>query len=138
MLISITNGCRTPKKAAFEWKNFRYGKTIVPSKPHQVEGVPTVIKVSGQRVQKNWGDRIIDFIGKLKASGTITDYNQVAFLFRSVKNERVKALADYLEQHSIPIYSPRSDMFFERDEIKLLIGTLARRLSRLPQITPNG
>ena len=112
------------EEGGFEWKNFRYSKTIVPSKPHQVEGVPTVVRVSGQRAQQNWGDRIIDFIGKLKASGTITDYNQVAFLFRSVKNPRVKALADYLEQHGIPIYSPRSAMFFERDEIKLLIGTL--------------
>ena len=112
------------EEGGFEWKNFRYSKTIVPSKPHQVEGVPTVVRVSGQRAQQNWGDRIIDFIGKLKASGTITDYNQVAFLFRSVKNPRVKALADYLEQHGIPIYSPRSAMFFEREEIRLLIGTL--------------
>ena len=112
------------EEGGFEWKNFRYSKTIVPSKPHQVEGVPTVVRVSGQREQQNWGDRIIDFIGKLKASGTITDYNQVAFLFRSVKNPRVKALADYLEQHGIPIYSPRSAIFFEREEIRLLIGTL--------------
>ena len=96
------------EEGGFEWKNFRYSKTIIPSKPHQVEDVPTVIKVSGQRAQQNWGDLIIDFIGKLKTSGTITDYNQVAFLFRSVKNPRVKALADYLEQYGIPIYSPRS------------------------------
>lgn len=108
----------------FDWGNFRYAKTITPSKPNQVEGVPTVIKVSGQRELENWGDNIIDFIEKLKASHTITDYNQVAFLFRSVKNERVIALAEYLEKKGIPIYSPRSDMFFEREEIKLLIGTL--------------
>ena len=108
----------------FDWGNFRYAKTITPSKPNQVEGVPTVIKVSGQRELQNWGDNIIDFIEKLKASHTITDYNQVAFLFRSVKNERVIALAEYLEAKGIPIYSPRSDMFFEREEIKLLIGTL--------------
>lgn len=48
----------------------------------------------------------------------------LAFLFRSVKNERVKALADYLEKNGVPVYSPRSDMFFEREEIKLLIGVL--------------
>ena len=108
----------------FDWGNFRYAKTITPSKPNQVEGVPTVIKVSGQRELQNWGDNIIDFIEKLKANHTITDYNQVAFLFRSVKNERVIALAEYLEKKGIPIYSPRSDMFFEREEIKLLIGTL--------------
>jgi DNA helicase-2/ATP-dependent DNA helicase PcrA len=112
------------KEGNFEWNNFRYGKVIVPSKPNQVEGVPTVIKVSGQRDLKNWGDRIIDFIEKLQANKTITNYNQIAFLFWSVKNDRVKNLADYLEKKGIPVYSPRSDMFFEREEIKLLIGTL--------------
>ncbi len=108
----------------FEWNNYRYAKTINPSKPHQVDGVPTVIKVSGQRDLQNWGNNIIDFINKLKANKTITDYNQIAFLFRSVKHDRVKDLADYLENHGVPVYSPRSDMFFEREEIKLLIGTL--------------
>lgn len=108
----------------FEWGKFRYDKTIRPAKNGLLEGVPTVIKVPGERALENWGDNIIDFIGKLKESGTITDYNQVAFLFRSVRNEKVKKLAAYLEEHGIPIYAPRSDMFFEREEIMLLIGTL--------------
>lgn len=108
----------------FEWGKFRYDKTIRPAKTGLLEGVPTVIKVPGERALENWGDNIIDFIEKLKASGTITDYNQVAFLFRSVRNKNVKNLAAYLEEHGIPIYAPRSDMFFEREEIMLLIGTL--------------
>lgn len=108
----------------FEWGKFRYDKTIRPAKTSLLEGVPTVVKVSGERALENWGDNVIEFIGKLKSNGTITDFNQVAFLFRSVRNDKVKALAEYLEQHGIPIYAPRSDMFFEREEIKLLIGTL--------------
>lgn len=108
----------------FEWGRFRFDKAIRPAKQTLLEGVPTVFKVSGNRDLENWGDNIIDFIKKLKDNGTITDYNQVAFLFRSVKNDKVKALADYLEKQGIPIYAPRSDMFFEREEIKLLIGTL--------------
>lgn len=112
------------EEGGFEWGNFRYEKTIRAAKKNQVEGVPTVIKVAGQRNLKNWGDNIIEFIEKLKASHTISDYNQIAFLFRSVKNDRVKDLAEYLESKGIPIYSPRSDLFFEREEIKLLIGVL--------------
>lgn len=108
----------------FEWGRFRFDKAIRPAKQTLLEGVPTVLKISGNRDLENWGDNIIDFIEKLKDNGTITDYNQVAFLFRSVKNDKVKALADYLEKQGIPIYAPRSDMFFEREEIKLLIGTL--------------
>lgn len=108
----------------FEWQNFRFAKAIKPSKENQIEGVPTVVKVGGQRESENWGDNVIDFINKLKESGTITDFNQVAFLFRSVKHERVRKLASYLEENGVPVYSPRSDMFFDREEIKLLIGTL--------------
>lgn len=112
------------EEGEFEWKNFRYAKNIIPAKKNQVDGVPTVIKVAGQRDAENWGDNIIEFITKLKENNTISDYNQIAFLFRSVKHERVIAIAEYLEKHGIPIYSPRSDMFFERNEIKLLIGIL--------------
>lgn len=108
----------------FDWSNFRYGKEIKPAKKDLIEGVPTVIRVSGRRDLQNWGDNIIDFIDKLKANGTITDYNQIAFLFRSVKNSHVKELAEHLEKNGVPVYSPRSDMFFEREEIKMLIGTL--------------
>lgn len=115
---------QSTKSSGFEWQNFRYEKAIKPSKKNLIEGVPTVVKVSGQRNLENWGDNIIEFINKLKASNTITDYNQIAFLFRSVRNDRVKALADYLEKHGVPVYSPRSDMFFEREEIRLLIGAL--------------
>lgn len=118
------NWMRDTDDKGFEWGRYRYPKTIIPAKKNLISGIPTVIKVSGQRDLENWGDNIIDFINKLKSSGTISDYNQVAFLFRSVKGKRVKSLADYLEKHGIPIYSPRSDMFFEREEIKLLIGTL--------------
>lgn len=118
------NWMRDTDDKGFEWGRYRYPKTIIPAKKNLISGIPTVIKVSGQRDLENWGDNIIDFINKLKSSGTISDYNQVAFLFRLVKGERVKSLADYLEKHGIPIYSPRSDMFFEREEIKLLIGTL--------------
>lgn len=118
------NWMRDTEDSGFEWANFRFSKTIRPAKQNLVEGVPTVVKISGQKDLENWGDNIIDFIEKLKASGSITDYNQIAFLFRSVKNTKVRELADYLEKKGIPIYAPRSDMFFEREEIKLLIGTL--------------
>src|SRR5690606_24486583 len=33
-------------------------------------------------------------------------------------------LARFLEEQQIPVYSPRSDMYFEREEIRLMIGAL--------------
>ena len=54
----------------------------------------------------------------------MADWNQVAFLFKSVKNERVKALAQGLEDRGISVYSPRANLFFEREEIRLMLGAL--------------
>jgi DNA helicase-2/ATP-dependent DNA helicase PcrA len=107
----------------FEWGGFRFDKRIMPAKKRFIEGAPTVIKV-GAGDEEQWNASVLDFIGKLKGSGKITDYNQIAFLFRSVKGERVKALADFLERNGVPVYSPRSDLFFDRDEIRLIIGAL--------------
>ena len=58
----------------------------------------------------------------------------MAFLFRSVKNPKVKALSQYLENRGIPVYSPRSDMFFDREEIKLVIGALLFLFRRYGEI----
>lgn len=108
---------------SFEWDNFRFDKRIVPAKKNFVEGVPTVLKV-GASEDEAWRSNVLDFINKLKASGKLEDYNQIAFLFRSVKHERIKALADFLEQNGVPVYSPRSDVFFDREEIQLTIGAM--------------
>lgn len=54
----------------------------------------------------------------------LDDWNQVAFLFRLVCWDKAKSLANYLEEHNIPVYAPRSDLYFGRDEVRLLIGAL--------------
>ena len=33
-------------------------------------------------------------------------------------------MVEYLEEHGIKVYSPRSEMFFERKEIKQVIGCM--------------
>lgn len=110
------------RQFAFNWGKYRFDKNIVPAKDKFVEGAPTVLKIGGGN--DNWNENILDFINKLKASGKVTDYNQIAFLFRSVRNDRVKALADFLEANGVPVYSPRSDLYFDREEIRYLIGAL--------------
>lgn len=103
-------------------RTFRYEKTIQPPE-HDFVKIPTVFKVSADSSQKAWFEEIHQFLQALKANG-LSDWNQVAFLFRSVKNPKVKALSKYLESQGIAVYSPRSDMFFEREEIQLIIGAL--------------
>ncbi|WP_205895160.1 hypothetical protein, partial [Pseudomonas viridiflava] len=70
----------------------------------------------------------------MKETGKLTDWNQVAFLFRSVKSEKAVALARFLETEGIPVFSPRSNMFFAREEIRLMIGALIFLFPQFPKI----
>jgi len=110
------------RKFKFDWGKYRFPKNIIPSKDNFIEDTPTVLKIGG--ANSLWNENVLDFINKLKSSGKITDYNQIAFLFRSVKNENAKALAAYLETNGVPVYSPRSDLFFDRQEIRFIIAAL--------------
>ncbi len=55
-----------------------------------------------------------------------------------MKHPRVTALADFLEKNGINVYSPRSDMFFKRDEIRLVIGCLMLMFPRYVSGLENG
>ncbi len=105
-------------------KTFRYEKTIVENSEREFTEVPAVLKVSGELDSENWHEEVLAFLRHLKGNGSLTDWNQVAFLFRSVRNEKVVALAGALEENGIPVYSPRSNLFFDRAEIRLMIGAL--------------
>lgn len=105
----------------FDWGGYRFEKTIHAVR-QAIEEAPTVVKVEDR--EGDWCDRLCDFVVALKKTGAIDDYNQVAFLFRSVKHRNARDLAERFEERSINVYSPRSDAFFDRDEIRLAIGVL--------------
>lgn len=108
----------------FDWDRYRFNKNIIPSKSKLISSVPTVLKVSGEKDVDSWKKNILLAINCLKDSGKLKDYNQIAFLFKSVRHPSVIELEDYLEKNGIQVYSPRSNLFFNRKEIKLLIGAL--------------
>lgn len=113
----------------FAWNGYRIEKKIVPSdNKHKKTNTPPVLSISGDSVDE-WCDSIYNFLVRMQKKGYIDNYNQVAFLFRSVTNEKAKHLANYLEEHQIPVYSPRSKMFFEREEIKACIGLILHLFS---------
>ena len=107
-----------------EGQNFRHPKVI---RPHNAEfqDYSSVAKIVGQKTQDSWNEEVLTFIKTLKAKDILTDYNQIAFLFRSVKSDKVIKLATFLEEHEVPVFSPRSALFFEREEVRLLIGAFA-------------
>lgn len=115
---------------------FRFAKEIVPRDDSFTE-MPTVLRLAAtdnKDETNNWHTEVLAFLNNLKASGQLSDWNQVAFLFRSVKNEKAVALARFLESKGVPVFSPRSNMFFEREEIRLMIGAMIFLFPQFPTV----
>lgn len=106
----------------FNWDKYRYEKQIVAADSTKSRG-KTVFKCGGDSlyVEKK---ELLDFIRRLRERGNISDYNQVAFLFRSVKSDEATSIGEFLEENGIPVHSPRSEIFFERQEVKQILGCL--------------
>lgn len=111
--------------------SFRYAKKIVPRDDHFPE-MPTVVKACAD-TEEGWHAEVLAFLRALREEGMLTDWNQVAFLFKSVRNDRVVALAQFLEENGIAVYSPRSNQFFEREEVRLMIGALMAMFPQTPE-----
>lgn len=115
---------------------FRFAKQIVPREDDFPE-LPTAVRLTARDDNgdvTNWHAEVLAFLNGLKSSGQLLDWNQVAFLFRSVKNDKVVALARFLEAQGVPVFSPRSNMFFEREEIRLMIGALIFLFPQFPKV----
>lgn len=112
-------------------KFFRFDKTIV-SREAAFPDTKSVLRIS-QSDHGDFHEEVCAFLHRLRDNG-LTDWNQVAFLFRSVKNDKVLSLARYLEVQGIPVYSPRSNLFFEREEVRLMIGALIFLFPQFPGI----
>ena len=117
-------------------KKFRFEKKVVSGKePHEHGEYPSVLTVSAQG-DELWANDVVSFLKKLKNKGRVTDWNQIVFLFKSVKGDHAKNLARILEDEGINVYTPRSSMFFDRIEIKLALGAICTVLHRYYQ-SPN-
>ena len=110
----------------FTWdhggRKFRHDKTIVAQEGKE-RFAHAVIKLPGDAQEQNWHEEVFAFLQALRENH-LEDWNQVAFLFRSVRNDRVQALAAFLEENGVPVYAPRSNLFFGREEVRLMIGAL--------------
>ena len=101
---------------------YRHAKDLRPAAVRPWAG-PGVQRVSATGVTR-WCEELHAFLVALRDQGALTDWNQVAFLFKSLKHDDVQTLADYLERQGIAVYAPRSRMFFGRPEVQLTVGAL--------------
>ena len=106
----------------FEWGGCRHVKHIVAS-GNVIGSYPPVQKISGEG-NTALTAKIVSTVKKLVGSGTVTNLNQIAFVFSSVKSQKVLDLQDALQDAGYPVYSPRSQRFFDRDEVKTALGIL--------------
>lgn len=121
-VINFYNNWMEKQDWTVDEETFRFEKQIVP-RAEDFPQVPGVVKVAGSS-QEDYHQQVLQLLHALRDQGHLTDWNQVAFLFRSVKSEKAIALSRFLERNNITVYSPRSNQFFERQEIRLVIGIL--------------
>ena len=121
-IIEFNNWWVNDKAWEREGVTYRYAKNIEPRKDSFADG-PTVVSAIADEGD-SWHNEVYDLLTNLKDNGQLSDWNQVAFLFRSVKHDRVRALAQTLEDRGIPVYSPRANLFFQREEVQLVLGAL--------------
>ena len=106
----------------FNWDKYRYAKTIVSGRTDTESGHSVFSCVNDNMEDEK--ENLYLMLQNLMSNGNIDNYNQVAFLFRSVKSEEAIAIGNYFESKGIAVYSPRSDLFFERNEVKQMLGCL--------------
>lgn len=131
-IINFYNEWMDEQDWMVDGQTFRFEKDILP-RDDAFPQVPTVIKIAGTS-QEDYHQQVLQFLHTLRNQGHLTDWNQVAFLFRSVKSDRAVALSRFLERNGITVYSPRSNQFFERDEIQLMIGILIFLFPQFPDV----
>lgn len=106
----------------FNWDKYRYPKQIQARK-HNIRSGASVYACGGDSIDVE-KQELLNMIQRLKANGNISNLNQIAFLFKSVKSKEATEVAEYLETNGVPVYSPRSDMFFARKEVKQILGCI--------------
>lgn len=107
-------------KRKFDWGKYRYPKQIYTSKKETYSSVYTCKGTYDEPARV----KLAEMIKRMKQNGTVTDYNQIVFLFKSVRNDEAKKTAEFLEESGIPVYTPRSKLYFERAEVRQIIGCL--------------
>lgn len=136
-IINFYNRWMKNQQWKVEGKTFRFDKEIVP-REDVFPDTPSVLRLSAENDTAEYHAEVLRFIRYLEKEHIITDYNQIAFLYRSVKSDKARALADFLEENGIRVFSPRSDMFFEREEIKLILGCLVAIFPQVEDLFEDG
>ena len=107
-----------------EGDSFRYDKTIAADPGGEHPDYPAVISIWGCN-RRDEAERFADFVSCLKENGVIADYNQVALLLHSVREDHSGPYLAALDAKGVPAFCPRARAFFEMTEIRYLVACYA-------------
>lgn len=105
---------------------WRVRKTIKPNPnpPTEVVTQPHSVLQMASGSTQQVTQQLAQFIKKLLDEGRVTNPNQIAVLFKSVKSSKAKQLIQALEQVGLKAYAPRAGRFLEVDEAVDMLGVL--------------
>lgn len=137
-VVKLTTNYRSHRKiveaygrwmASAYWSNpdgrsFRFDKTIEPNDGTDHPDYPAVFAVWGRSAEDE-AERFADLVAYLKDSSVIEDFNQIALLLHSVQERHSGPYIAALRRRGIPAFCPRARAFFDNDEIRLMVASLA-------------
>lgn len=92
------------------------------------DGISVVASTPGNR--DNVCSEIADLVRKLLDAGKVSDPNQIAFVFPSLKSVTVKSMRWALAEQGIKVYAPRAGRFLEVSEAEDMFGVFVQILGR--------
>ncbi len=114
-----------------DWRNleaggpaFRTEKTILPDSGKANGKYPAVFSIADVDVHEE-AEQLAELITLLKVQGNISDYNEVAILLNSVQSYLSGPYITALAKRGIHVFCPRAKMYFEQQEICLIVGCFA-------------
>lgn len=107
-------------------KSYRLDKNIVA---HSTDDKTSVIHIAGNK--KTIAEEVAELIKEMKLKGKITDYNQCAILFPSLRsngeaNSNVREFGAALAALDIPHYAPRAYNFLYTEECLAMFGLMIK------------
>lgn len=99
---------------------FRLPKNITADRTKE-DGIAVV---TSRSYRTDRFDEIAGLVKKLIDTKKVSDANQIAFLYPSVKPKKVEKMIRALDDKGLAVYSPRSNPLLSSDEAKLVFGLL--------------
>jgi DNA helicase II / ATP-dependent DNA helicase PcrA len=115
--------------ASADWSNvngppFRFEKKIDPDLDSSHPPYPSVFSIWGNSATDE-ANRFANFVAFLKENNVIQDYNQVALLLHSVREDYSAPYINALATKEIKAFCPRARAYFDNEEVQLMVACFA-------------